>query len=286
MTPTSTTPAAVHTAEVPVTVGTLEVPGARLHYEVRGQGPLVVLVGAPMDAAAFAPLADLLAADHTVLTTDPRGINRSSVDDRDRDSTPHLRADDLSRLLVHLDAGPAVVVGSSGGAVTALALAQARPDLVGTVVAHEPPVVHLLEDREQVHAQADDVIATYLAGDVMGAWRKFLADADIVLPDDVMEMMFGGERDPQVVADEAFWFAHEMRPTTHWRPDLAVLRSTTTRVVVGIGENSAGQSCDRTSRALAAVLGLEPRSFPGDHTGFVDDAEGFAARLRAVLAES
>jgi len=28
-----------------------------------------------MDATSFAPLADLLAADHTVLTTDPRGIN-------------------------------------------------------------------------------------------------------------------------------------------------------------------------------------------------------------------
>ena len=102
-------------------------PGARLHYEVRGRGPLVVLVGAPMDAAAFAPLADLLAADHTVLTTDPRGINRSSVDDPDRDSTPELRADDLARLLTHLDAGPAAVLGSSGGAVSALALAAGPP---------------------------------------------------------------------------------------------------------------------------------------------------------------
>ena len=56
---------------------TLEVPGARLYYEVRGRGPLVVLVGAPMDAGPFGPLADLLAGDYTVLTTDPRGINRS-----------------------------------------------------------------------------------------------------------------------------------------------------------------------------------------------------------------
>ena len=36
---------------------TLEVPGAHLFYEFRGQGPLVALVGAPMDADAFAPLA-------------------------------------------------------------------------------------------------------------------------------------------------------------------------------------------------------------------------------------
>ena len=72
------------------TARTLEVPGARLHYEVRGTGPLLVLVGAPMDARSFGPLADLLADDHTVLTTDPRGINRSPVDDPGQDSTPEM----------------------------------------------------------------------------------------------------------------------------------------------------------------------------------------------------
>jgi pimeloyl-ACP methyl ester carboxylesterase len=69
------------------TAATLEVPGARLHYELRGHGPLVALVGAPMDAT-FAPLADLLAVDHLVLTIDPRGVNRSPVAKPHQDSTP------------------------------------------------------------------------------------------------------------------------------------------------------------------------------------------------------
>src|SRR5260370_10540547 len=93
-----------------------------------------------MDARPFAPLADRLAADHTVLTTDPRGINRSPVDDPDRDSTPQMRADDLSRLLTQLDAGPAAVLGSSGGAGGAPAPVHAHPDLVHTVIAHWPPL--------------------------------------------------------------------------------------------------------------------------------------------------
>ncbi|MGP3926992.1 alpha/beta fold hydrolase [Streptomyces sp. 8N616] len=265
---------------------TLEVPGARLHYEVRGQGPLVVLCGAPMDAAAFAPLAGLLAADHTVLTTDPRGINRSRLDDPGQDSTPQLRADDLSRLITHLDAGPAVVLGSSGGAVSALALAEARPEQVHTVVAHEPPLTEMLEDRDQLRAGTEDLIATYLAGDVMGAWKKFFAQANIALPEPVMEQMFGGERDPQQVADERRWFAHEMRATTHWQPDIAALGSATVRVVVGIGNDSAGQLCDRISRALASALGIEPTTFPGGHTGFVEEPDAFATRLREVLRES
>lgn len=98
--------------------------------------------------------------------------------------------------------------------------------------------------------------------------------------------MFGGQRDPRVVADEHFWFAHEMRPSTQWRPDLALLRTVASRIVIGIGEDSTGQLCDRTSRALAAALDIEPTFFPGGHIGFVDDPAVFAERLRAVLRDA
>lgn len=271
------------TSTDPTAAQTLRVPGAGLHYEIRGHGPLVVLVGAPMDATAFAPLADLLATDHTVLTTDPRGINRSSVDDPDQDSTPEMRADDLSRLLTHLDAGPAAVFGSSGGAVTALALAQSHPDQVHTVIAHEPPLEELLEDHEQLRANTEDTVATYLSGDVLGAWVKFMERANIVLPEGVPVEMFVPEPGSQQEADQRFWFAHELRGSTYWLPDVAALRAGATRIVVGIGEDSAGEICDRTSTALAAALGTEPTMFPGGHIAFADDPAGFVPRLRAVL---
>ena len=265
--------------------GTLQVPGASLYYEVRGAGPLVVLVGAPMDAGSFAAAADLLASDYTVVTTDPRGIHRSPVDDRDRDSTPEMRADDLARILTHLDAGPAAVFGSSGGAVSALALVQAHPELVHTVVAHEPPLDELLDDREELRVKTDGIIDAHLSGDVVGAWRKFLALANIHLPEEVFQQMFAGERDAQTEADEYFQHAHMLRPTTRWCPDITTLRSGPTRVVVGIGEESGGQLCDRTSRALAAELGVDPTVFPGGHIGFAEDPASFAPRLRAVLRE-
>jgi hypothetical protein len=53
--------------------------------------------------------------------------------------------------------------------------------------------------------------------------------------------------------------------------------------VVGIGEESGGQLCERTSTALAAALGIEPTMFPGGHIGFAENPDGFATRLRAVL---
>jgi pimeloyl-ACP methyl ester carboxylesterase len=259
---------------------TLRVADATLHCERRGTGPLLVLVGAPMGARFFAPAADLLAADHTVLTTDPRGIGASALDVPGSDSTPELRADDLARLIAHVDAGPAAVFGSSGGAVTALALAQRHPGVAHTVVAHEPPVTEVLDDRDERCAAIEDIIATYEAGDPAGAWKKFMVNANIHEGPPA-----GPPPDAQQIADERFWFRHEMRGTTRFRPDIEALRTGTTRVLVALGEDSAGQLLDRTSHTLAALLGTgAPVPFPGGHIAFVLDPPGFAARLREVLA--
>ncbi len=40
---------------------TLNVPGARLYYERRGSGPLLVLIGSPMDSTGFTGPANALA---------------------------------------------------------------------------------------------------------------------------------------------------------------------------------------------------------------------------------
>ncbi|KAA0023158.1 alpha/beta fold hydrolase [Antrihabitans cavernicola] len=268
-----------------VSTHTLDVPGASLYYELRGSGPLVVLIGAPMDAVAFAPLAERLATDYTVLTADPRGINRSSVDSRDIDSTPELRADDIARILRAVNTGPAAVFGSSGGAVSALALAQAHPRLIHIVVAHEAPLIELLADRAQLRRGTDELADVYLAGNHLRAWAMFIAQAKIDMPADVLEMMFGDHRDPQHLADELFWFAHEMRPSTYWEPDLDVLRASPVRIVVGVGEDSTGETCDRTSCALAAELGIGTTSFPGGHIAFAEDPDAFVGRLRPLLED-
>jgi pimeloyl-ACP methyl ester carboxylesterase len=264
---------------------TLDTGDATIYYERRGDGPLLVLVGAPMDADAFAGAAELLAAGHTVLTTDPRGINRSSVADPDADSFPEQRAADLARLIEHAGAGPATVFGSSGGAVSVLALVQSRPDLVRTAIAHEPPLEELLPDREQLRADTEEMIRRHLAGDRRGAWQLFLSSANIQLPAEAVEAMFAADLTGRPAADEHFQFAHMLRGTARWLPDLDILRATPVRLLVGLGEDSAGEVCDRTSRALAAALGTEPTMFPGGHIGFAEDPKTFADRLGELLRD-
>jgi clorobiocin biosynthesis protein CloN7 len=59
----------------------VDVSGARLYYERRGAGPLLLLIGSPMDSTGFTGLAHALADRYTVVTYDPRGIGRSTRED-------------------------------------------------------------------------------------------------------------------------------------------------------------------------------------------------------------
>lgn len=106
------------------TIGSLRVDGATLHYEVRGQGPLLLLIPRGTGgAAACDGIADDLAAAYTVATYDPRGMSRSTLDDPDAEQHVAEHADDAFRMLELLSPGePALVFGASSGAIAALHL--------------------------------------------------------------------------------------------------------------------------------------------------------------------
>jgi pimeloyl-ACP methyl ester carboxylesterase len=261
---------------------TLEVPGARLHYEVRGSGPLIVVAGAPMTAALFAPLAGALAGDHTVITLDPRGMGRSRLDDPERDSTPEDRADDVAAILDDLGAEAADMVGSSGGAVTGLALVARHPARVRTLVAHEPPVLDLLPDAANRHAATEQNISTYHRDGAEAAFLQFMATAGYDL-DHLAESMPPGEPSEQDLADNNRFFTHELRGTTRYTPDIAALTAGPARVVVGVGAESGRLLTYRTSAALADRLGVTMTEFPGDHGGFIVHPQEFADVVRKVI---
>jgi len=266
------------------TLHTLDVPGGRLHYEIRGTGPLLLVMGAPMSATHFAPLADVLASEHTVVTHDPRGIAGSPLDDPEQDSTPELRANDVVALLDALGAESADVFGSSGGAVTGLELVARHPGRVRTLVAHEPPVLELLPDAAERRAETDDIVETFHKEGIGAAWMKFMSTSGLAAGGDGAPAAPPGEPSEQDLADSARFFAHELRGTSRYVPDVAALKAGSTRVVIGIGATSGHLVTYRTSMALAELLGTPPVEFPGDHGGFLGQTEEFAAVLRKTLA--
>jgi pimeloyl-ACP methyl ester carboxylesterase len=272
------------------TIKTLQVPGATLHYEVRGSGPVLLMIpGGPTDAGIFTPLAARLADRYTVVTFDPRGNSRSRLDGPPEDHRVEVHADDASRLLAAVGGGPAYVLGSSSGAVVGLELAVRHPEQVDTLVAHEPPVMELLPDAPRWRAFSQELYETYRRDGVGPAMQKFgeatglgrgpEPDASPMTP----KMLEGFAR---IQGNVAFFLGHVARAVMSYVPDIATLKASSSGVVIAGGEASGEQLAYRTAVALAERLGTQVVLFPGDHGGFVTHPEAFADKLHEVLRGS
>lgn len=168
----------------------------RLAHALAGAGePMALVHGSWTDARTWDHVLPALSAGFRVLTYDRRGHSRS-----ERPATPgSLREDaaDLAGLLERLGLAPAHVVGNSFGASVALRLAIDRPELVRSLIVHEPPVFALLEGdpageavlaglRERVEGAAGPLRAGRLEEGARafvdtialgpGAWEERLSD--------------------------------------------------------------------------------------------------------------
>ena len=280
----------------------LDAPGAIVTYDIRQadspDAPLL-LIGSPMGAAGFGSLAAHF-ADRTVVTYDPRGSERSKRTDGAAQTTPDEHADDIYRVIKAIGKGPVDLFASSGGAVNALALVAKHPEVVRTLVAHEPPAAQILPDREQLLAATRDISTTYQRSGVGPAMAKFIAlvmqrgpiPADYASRPAPDPAAFGlpavddGSRSDPLVGQNII-------TCTHYQHDFVALRSASTRIVIAAGAESEGEMANRAAHAVAERLGTEAVVFPSHHGGFLGgeygqtgQPEAFAATLRQTLSAS
>lgn len=280
----------------------LEVPGALLHYDIRDNGtsvqPVLLLIGSPMGATGFGTLAGHF-TDRTVVTYDPRGAERSKRTDGALRSTTEEHADDLHRLILALNTGPVDIFASSGGAVNALALVAKYPEQVRTLVAHEPPAAQELPDREQALAACEAIHETYLHEGFGPAMAKFIAlvsyegplPADFAAQPGPAPANFGLPSEDDGSRDDPL-LGLNMPSTPAHRHNFDALRAAPTRIVIGVGAQSAPMLAGRAGVAVAERLGTAPVTFPGGHDGFTGgeygrtgEPDAFAATLHKVLTD-
>ncbi len=272
-----------------VEVKTLEVPGARIHYEVRGSGPVMLCIpGGPADARAFEEIAGELVPYYTVVTYDPRGLSRSPLTGPfDDERAIEINADDAHRLISAVTHGKAYVLASSGGAVISLELARRHPDQIATLVAHEVPCAAVMLDPARARKEFIDITDTYKMAGLGAAFPKFMAQTRIQggLPPAEQGEPTPEQREATAMMQKNmdFWFGHTMRAIGLYEPDFEVLKNCSCRVVSGVGEESRGEYAHDGGLGLARLLGSEPVGFPGAHGGFESHAPGFAKKLRDVF---
>ncbi|MEV5599531.1 alpha/beta hydrolase [Streptomyces sp. NPDC052496] len=274
------------------TTGSLRVDGATLHYEVRGRGPLLLLIpGGAGGAASFDGVADDLAASYTVAAYDPRGMSRSTLDDPGAEQHVAEHADDAFRMLELLSPGePARVLGISSGAITALHLLTTRPERLTRVVAHEPPVVEVLPDAPEHRALVARVEETFRTQGLMPAMTVFAAglkkDGGTTAPQPEMKLPpQAAARAEQTMANLPYFVGRIVPRFMSYAPDLDRLAALSDRLVLAGGQDSQGELSYRPAAHLADRLGKELLHFPGGHTGLTTHPAEFGEVLLKALLQ-
>lgn len=265
----------------------LTVPSAQLSYAVNGSGSLLILIpGASGTGESFRSLERHLISHYQVVTYDRRGFSRSTLDGP-QDDIHRLAtdADDVRRLIEHLADQPALVFGSSSGAIVALEVLCRFPEHVQMVVAHEPPAATLLPDAAAWLAFFDGVYATSRTEGVATAQRQF---AERVLGSADRQVMERVRREQAhangfFLSNARYWIEQELRQYPRTELDLAMLAAHAERIVLAGGCDSHRQMTYQPNVILAQQLGGEIIDFPGGHLGFLAFPEEFARELVNVF---
>ena len=267
------------------------VPSAQLYTETRGVGPLLLfVVGGNGDPAVFSGVADRLAGHFTVVTYARRGFAGSPVDgpvdDANRIATD---VDDAAALIARHGGGPARVFGTSSGAIVALDLVTRRPELVSTVVVHEPPILELLDDPDVWAGRLAGVFATFEKGGLWPAMAQFGRVVGLGRPTAPPP---GADSAAGIAAMRAraegnmtFWMEHEFRQYPAYHPDFDALAAVAEKIVPAGGRDSRvnGSMPFLPVITLAGRLGRDIAEFPGGHLGYAEHPGDFATRLGQVL---
>ncbi|MDQ6720405.1 MAG: alpha/beta hydrolase [Candidatus Dormibacteraeota bacterium] len=270
-------------------IETLKVPGANLYYEVRGSGPVLLMMpGGPADATAFRSIAGQLALHYTVVTYDPRGLSRSKLESPlDEEGIVEVFADDVHRLLAAVTKEKADVFASSGGGVIALELAACHSEQLKTVVSHEPPSPMLQPDPAYVRAVMEQITATYRTAGIGPAVQIF-SDLTRSGPPPAPE----AEPTPEMLEDMArmqgnmdLFFGPYILAIARYEPDFAALKGVSCRLVAAVGDESRGEMAHDGGLGLSTQLGTQAVVFPGAHGGFESHAAEFAIKLRDVIEQ-
>lgn len=269
-------------------MSTLQVPGAQLFYEVSGStGPLLILIpGASGTGETFRPLASHLTSQYRVVTYDRRGFSRSHLDrSQDHDHRLATDADDVRHLIERLSNQPALVFGSSSGAIVALEVLSRYPEQVQTVVAHEPPVVLLLPDAAKWLAFFDGIYEIYRKDGIPQAMSQFASGIFGSVDLQVLEQVRREHANEYTVSNTRYWMEHELRQYPRVELDLSKLVAHSGQIVPACGHDSQDQMTYQPNQVLAGRLNLTVVHFPGGHLGFLSSPASFAQVLMNALKD-
>ena len=250
--------------------GTALVNGATLAYDLIGRGPAVVLIsgGGTLDRRMWNAQVAALAARHTVLCYDVRGIGGSSPPDG-----PFSHSDDLHALMQSIRIARASLVGLSLGAAVAIDFALDHPEMVQGLVLAAPGLSNERDANVQAALAAAEAARTQGLPSVV----------DAIVNNDVVLASAGGEVRRLVrtmYLENAHVFASDFALVRLWRPTdpPAAQRLSTIRVptLVLVGNRDTAHIRETVDVLTARIPHAETKVLKGGgHLLNLDTPEAF-----------
>ena len=275
---------------------TLSVAGAELAYDLTGRGPLLVLIpGANGEGSIFKFIAGYLASRYTVCTYARRRYAPSKLQGPPPQcsdpSSLITDANDAAALISHLSPlTPALVFGTSSGAIVALTLLQMFPEKVKRMIAHEPPLTRLLgPDGEEELGRYDEIKRVYEAKGWQEAVSMFAGQlAGKGSPEGrIAETMGRAENETAVKS----FLEGELTVYKRAQVDLnklskaAEIYSRGGKLILAYGEETEPVFFRNVVERLAENLKTGCVGMPGGHLGNVSSPKAFASKIMDLLKE-
>jgi pimeloyl-ACP methyl ester carboxylesterase len=282
-----------------IQTGHVETEGDTLYFEVRGEGPPVLLIPpAGGDGDLFMAIADILSSEYKVITYDRRANARSTmnypqnfeISQQSRDAAAIIRAAGKNK---------AFVFGNSSGGVIALDMAKTQPDVILAVIAHEPAIAHMHPDHKKWGRFFAGVYKSAFSMGPSWAAMRFIMGIRVPIRLLTKAHAQGDEytkahgiqcSEKRIGTKEGveFLMKQELLPVTNYLPDAEKIKQNGVKVVMAAGSWALQKKTwyAETAQIMAEKLGCEFITFPGHHGSYMDMPEEFAKTLREILKKA
>ena len=253
---------------------------AELYYEVRGDGPpLLLMMGASGYGGVFGRFAECLADEFTVITYDRRGNGQSPRPAGWNATSPGEQADDAAALLAGLGLTPAAIFGTSSAGIFALAALIRHPESVRGAVLHEPALFALFDDPNGVRDSLTQLVREGIQAG--GPTRGFECFLRFAAGDANWERLDPGVQKAMLASADTY-FGVESGAFDSYLPDEQTLASITIPIKLLVSGRSHAFFAEGAAR-LAERLGVEVTRTPGTHFPYLDHPEELAQTVRPFL---
>lgn len=262
--------------------------GVELYWELSEQSDttIVLIHGAWVDHNYWGEFVPHLDKSFRVLNYDRRGHSQSERPAKQGRMKDDMA--DLAGLFAHLNLTSAHLIGTSYGAMIALRMAVDYPELCLSVIAHEPPFLHLNEIAMANKSVAEmdqlqrEVVEQLMAGEMESSISRFVNA--VVRPnawDDIPEDF------RQFLVSQAPTFIDDVNDPDPWTVDLEKLAEFSKPILLTQGEHSAKFYGVILNEIHRAVPGAKRMIIQGaDHDPHVSHPKEYAEIIKAFISKN